>query len=355
MADTKSLAQRRSDGVWRARPRRWPFPLWLALFYPAWALTLWLGGWAHDALAQWPVAAAMVFGSYVAGATPMGGGTVAFPILVLLMDQPPSVGRAFAFAAQSTGMTSAVIFIVASGRPLALRLLRWTMLGSVIGVPIGLAALTPIVPALWVKLIFACLWASFGVLMFARLSEFARFEGVTPVSARFDRSLGLGVGLLGGAGVVAVTGVGIEMLVFTALLLIRRADLKIAIPTAVAGAAFASLVGLVASSALHASDPARHPLSPGVLHAWLAAAPIIVLGAPLGSFMMSVIPRTWTLLFVAALCILQFVWMGADSGLSPGGWAAAVGGVAAANVAFVGLRRAGLRFSAGESSAGAAR
>jgi hypothetical protein len=35
----------------------------------------------------------MAFGSYVAGSTPMGGGTVGFPILVLLFDLPATLGR----------------------------------------------------------------------------------------------------------------------------------------------------------------------------------------------------------------------------------------------------------------------
>ena len=344
-----------SAGVVRARPRRWPFPVWLACFYACWAGVTLLGGYGGAMLERWPIALAMTLGSYVAGATPMGGGTIAFPILVLLFDHPASVGRGFSFAAQATGMTSAAIFIFATGRPVAVRMLRWTMLGSAVGVPLGLVFLTPIVPEVAVKLTFAALWASFGVMTIRRVFEFSRVEGVTPVRPAFDRVWGLGIGLIGGACVAAITGVGIEMLVFTALVLVRRADLKIAIPTAVTGAAFASLVGLVATALLHRVDPARHPLDPEVFYSWLAAAPIIVLGAPFGSFMMSVIPRAWTLLFVAALSLGQFIWVGAHSRLSAAGWAMAVGGVALASVVLVALRRFGLRLSAGASSAAADR
>lgn len=352
------ITGRRSEpnsGVVRAKPRPWPFAVWLACFYACWAGVVLLGGWGGEMLERWPIAAAMTLGSYVAGATPMGGGTVAFPILVLLFDHPASVGRGFSFAAQATGMTSAAIFIFATGRPVAVRLLGWTMLGSAVGVPLGLAFLTPMAPEIAVKVTFAVLWASFGVMTIRRVFEFSRVEGVTPVRPSFDRTWGLGLGLLGGACVAAVTGVGIEMLVYTSLVLVRRADLKIAIPTAVTAAAFASLIGLIATVVLHRADPVRHPLDPEVFYSWLAAAPIIVLGAPFGSFMMSVIPRTWTLLFVAALSLGQFVWVGTHSRLSGAEWALAVGGVALANVLFIALRRFGLRLSAGAASAAATR
>ena len=41
---------------------------------------------------------------------------------------------------------------------------------------------------------------------------------------------------------------------------------------------------------------------------WLAAAPIVALGAPLGAFMVDWIGRKPTLLFVAVLCVGQFGW-----------------------------------------------
>ena len=44
---------------------------------------------------HWGIAAAMAAGSYVAGSTPMGGGTVGFPVLVLLFDQSGAIGRRY--------------------------------------------------------------------------------------------------------------------------------------------------------------------------------------------------------------------------------------------------------------------
>ena len=63
-----------------------PFYAWLLLFYSAWVVLVFYGGYLETVLLHWPMALAMALGSYVAGSTPMGGGTVGFPVLVLLMD-----------------------------------------------------------------------------------------------------------------------------------------------------------------------------------------------------------------------------------------------------------------------------
>jgi uncharacterized membrane protein YfcA len=141
---------------------RW-FVLWLCGFYATWlAIVLW-GDHLRTVLAHWPIALAMAAGSYVAGSTPMGGGTVGFPILVLLFDLPATLGRDFGFAIQSVGMTSASIFILCAGRPIEWRMLRWAMLGSLVATPPAVAFLAPHVDDLSAKLLFSVAWASFGL------------------------------------------------------------------------------------------------------------------------------------------------------------------------------------------------
>ena len=66
----------------RARSMR-VWYIWLAAFYALW-LTLNFGfGYFQQTKEHWPIALAMALGSYVAGSTPMGGGTIGFPVLVL--------------------------------------------------------------------------------------------------------------------------------------------------------------------------------------------------------------------------------------------------------------------------------
>ena len=76
-------------------------------------------------LEHWGIAFTMALGSYAAGSTPMGGGTVGFPVLVLLFDEAPTLGRDFSFAIQSIGMTSASIFILCRKQPIEWPMLRW--------------------------------------------------------------------------------------------------------------------------------------------------------------------------------------------------------------------------------------
>ena len=279
----------------------WLWLLWLAGFYALWLyLVVGLGYWP-EAKAHWPIAVAMAIGSYAAGSTPMGGGTVGFPVLVLLFELPATLGRDFSFAVQAIGMTSASIFILARRQPIAWAMLKGAMLGSLIGTPLGIWLIAPYIPGLWIKLVFAVVWASFGILHLYRINEIAGHSGMTEFNEKWDFKVGCWIGLLSGAAVASVTGVGIDMVLYTALVLLCRTDLKIAIPTSVIIMAFTSVLGVIVKSLTTG-------MQAGVFENWLAAAPVVALGAPLGVFIVALVGRKPTLLVVALLCVLQFVW-----------------------------------------------
>jgi uncharacterized membrane protein YfcA len=279
----------------------WVWFLWLAVFYAGWSWLVFVQDRWAVAQAHWPIALAMALGSYVAGSTPMGGGTIGFPILVLLFGMPASLGRDFSFAVQSIGMVSASIFILARRQPLAWSMLQGSMVGSLIGTPLGIVFIAPLIPELWIKIVFAVIWASFGILHFYRISEIAANEGMTEFDERWDFRVGAVIGAFAGATVAAVTGVGIDMMLYAALVLLCRADLKIAIPTSVVIMAFTSVLGVAVKSATTG-------LQPGAFDNWLAAAPVVALGAPLGVFVVEMVGRKPTLLVVAVLCVGQFIW-----------------------------------------------
>jgi uncharacterized membrane protein YfcA len=284
-------------------PKRylWIWLLWLAVFYLVW---LWLlqadGAWLA-AVTHWPMALAMAVGSYAAGSTPMGGGTVGFPVLVLLFDMPATLGRDFSFAVQSIGMVSAAIFILARRQPLAWAMLKGAIAGGIIGTPIGIIFFAPLIPELWIKVTFAVLWGSFGVLHLYRINEISGNIGMTEFDEQWDLRVGFTLGLAASLFAVSVTGVGIDMMLYAALVLLCRADLKIAIPTSVVIMALASIYGVVIKSVTHSWQP-------GVYENWLAAAPVVALGAPLGVFIVDRLGRKPILLIVATLCVGQFVW-----------------------------------------------
>jgi len=120
---------------------------------------------------HWPMSLVMIAGSLVAGSTPMGGGTVAFPILVLVFHQPPANARNFGLIIQALGMTSALLFLVGRKVPLPFRLLMGSTGGAAVGLLLGTFLIGPNLQSSLVKLLFSCLWMSFGLLTLARNTE----------------------------------------------------------------------------------------------------------------------------------------------------------------------------------------
>jgi uncharacterized protein len=302
------------------------FWVWLSAWYAAWLVIVFLGGHTATLADHWPIALAMALGSYFAGSTPMGGGTIGFPVLVLVLGESASLGRDFSLAVQSIGMTSAAVFILASRRPVEWRLLGWTLLGVTVATPLAAALIAGRISDTWLKMIFAVIWCSFGLMHFVKMREIVSREGVTRTTTGLDREIGLVVGVLGG-GLAAIVGVGVDMVLYAVLVLLYRADLKVAIPTSVIAMAYASVVGVGSHAALGTLDPE-------IFGHWLAAAPVVAIGAPLGAVIVQRLPRTPTLLIVSALCVVQYVWMLART--KPEGWALAFafGGIVVFNAVF---------------------
>jgi uncharacterized membrane protein YfcA len=278
-----------------------PFFAWLVLFYAGWLILVVSGGYLQTVLQHWPMAAAMAAGSYVAGSTPMGGGTVGFPVLVLLMDLPATLGRDFSFAIQAVGMTSASIYIFCSRQELEWPMLRAALPGALVGTPLGILFVAPLASDLFIKLLFAAMWCSFGLLHLRRINEISGYQGMTPHDKSFDHKVGLIVGFFGGLTIASITGVGIDMFIYMFLVLWCHADLKIAIPTSVVLMAFTSLVGISAKLLTGG-------VQPGTFENWLAAAPVVAVGAPFGALVVSRVGRRPTLIVVSVLCVLQFIW-----------------------------------------------
>lgn len=317
-----------------------PFALWLGAFYTIWLIVVATGGHWQAVRAHWPISLAMAIGSYFAGSTPMGGGTVGFPVLVLLLGEPATLGRDFSFAIQSIGMVSASIFILCRRQPVEWTMLKWGIVGSAIGTPLGVIFLAPLAPDIVIKVFFAIIWASFGVLHFWKLNDIASQHGAVSADRKFDRIAGLIVGLLGGSVAAAITGVGIDMMIYAVLVLVCRADLKIAIPTSVILMAATSLIGI-------AVRLLSRNLSDELFFNWLAAAPIVAIGAPLGAWIVTFIGRKPTLIVVSVLCLIQFIWTCFNEWrtLGIGGVLAALIAVGLFNLVFIELYRLGDRLA----------
>lgn len=288
-----------SDPLQLGKPRLWIFACWLAVFYSAWALLVVGQGLFGTVESHWPIAASMAAGSYFAGSTPMGGGTVGFPVLVLLFDHPASMGRNFGFAVQSIGMVSASIYILAARKRVDWGVLKMALPVSLLTTPIAAAWIAPRVPSQTAALTFAVVVAAFGLVHLYRLRDVVSCTGVAS-EPRDGALLGLVVGVVGSV-VASLTGVGIDMLVYIGMVALARVDLRVAIPTSVILMAFTSVVGIASNAALGTVDRS-------VFENWLAAAPVVAVGAPFGAVVVTYISRTKTLLVTSVLCVAQLVW-----------------------------------------------
>lgn len=310
-----------------------PFLTWLVVFYSVWLGIVVVGEYGSVLASHWGIAVAMMLGSYVAGSTPMGGGTVGFPVLVLLFDQPGSLGRNFGLAIQSIGMVSASIYILTTRKRLDWGLLRPTLIGSLIGTPLGAMFVAPIMPDLWVKLTFAVIWASFGIMHLLKLRELIRHTGENTRFRSWDFGIGLAVGVLGGVA-SSITGVGIDMMLYATMVLLFQADLKISTPSSVIAMAFTSVLGISTNILLGQIDPARYRIDPEVFYCWLAAAPVVAIGAPLGAWVVHRIPRVPTLIFISLLCLGQFFWTLIEEQVQGAALVGAIAGVLCMNAIF---------------------
>jgi uncharacterized membrane protein YfcA len=290
-----------------AAPGRWrhAFALWLVVVYTVWAGVVVVGGLWPTVRSHWPIAVAMAGGSFVAGSSPVAGGTVGFPVLVYVFDHPARLGRDFSLAIQSVGMVSASLYILTRRRVVEWRLLRFALLGAALAMPAGYFWVAPRVGDATVKVLFSVVYASFGLLHLFRLREIVGNQGPSRTRYAADPTVGLATGVMGGL-LASLIGVGADILLYGVLVLLYHADVKVAIPTSVLLMAFTSVVGLLCAT-LTAGGPA--PGRTGLLEVvpyWLAAAPVVAVGGPLGSLVSRRVPRGAILGFVAVLCLAQY-------------------------------------------------
>ena len=182
-----------------------------------------------------------------------------------------------------------------------------------LGTPMGLMLLGNRMPSLWVQGIFSLLWGGFGILHLLKISVMSlpSFERLVP-HAR-TRWMGLLIGFVGGSTVASLTGVGIDMILYMVLVIYYRADLKTAIPTSVVLMAMTSVIGLFTQCAMGQLDSQ-------IWGHWLAAAPVVAVGAPFGAWVVSRMGREFSILLVSLLCLFQFAGFCCVNGGSGVGW-----------------------------------
>ncbi len=257
--------------------RRALYPCALVTVLAAWLVAMTAAGkWGiFDQL--WPASLTMAFGSFVAGSTPVGGGAVAFPVFTKALAIEPAEARTFSLMIQSVGMTMASIFIFGHRIRIYGRVLA-------IAVPFGMAghALGTFAPALpypYPRLLFTMVALVFGVSLFS--SHWLLRWHPSPIDAPFRprraESTHIALAAALGGGIATTTGSGVDVLIFIVMALAFGLHEKRAIPTSVIAMTAVSLFGF-------ALRGTTGRIEPPVWDYWLACAPIVAVGAPLGAY-----------------------------------------------------------------------
>ena len=164
------------------------------------------------------------------------------------------------------------------------RYIRWASLGGFPGLVLGSVFLAPMLPSDVIKLSFTMMVGSFGVVL-CLLNRTDKVRHVTiPFWGHKARIFSLWAGLWGGT-ISGLVGSGMDIVCFSVLVLLFGMCEKVSTPTSVILMAINAIAGFV----LH--QFVLNDFTAPVTHYWLAAVPIVVVGAPIGAIICSSMNR----------------------------------------------------------------
>jgi uncharacterized membrane protein YfcA len=243
----------------------------------------------------------MVFGSFIAGSSPEGSASVAYPIFTLYLGIIPDVARNFAFAIQSIGMTAASIYILNKKIPLDWNYIIYVTLGGLFGLVLGTYYLVPHVLPVYAKLIFVSLWLAFGIVLFLenRKSQRVIFEKIIDFRNMDIINL-LVFGFIGG-GISSLFGTGINIFTFCFLVIYYKVNEKVATPSSIIIMTVETIAGFV----LHALI--MQDIAVQTYDMWLSCIPIVIFFAPLGTYLVHKISRHSFTTFLYVIFFVQYI------------------------------------------------
>ena len=306
---------------------------WLppVLFTAGWVIFVLASGHLDRVLGHWRTSLTMVFGSFVAGSTPQGGGAVAFPVFTKVLEIPAAVARSFSLSIQATGMVMASISILIAGRRVDKRAMGLGIAGGAVGFLLGLFLLTDQSTPFWnsripdpyVKVTFTMAIAALAYIVFLCFNNGA--HGVDGVSQWQPRGTAVMLAMAVTGGVfTSLAGSGSDVFLFVFIVLIAGVHPKVGVPTSIITMAVISTLGFVILGLMDGQlsvqlDAAGDVVAVGdtvfdeavsgtrfdLYGIWLAAAPIVVWGAPFGSWVASVVTPRTLIIFVGLMALLE--------------------------------------------------
>lgn len=337
----KTPASAEPQRSFAARFMRHPTVISALVVWICWLTIMSIGDLWWILAEYWPISLTMAVGSFIAGASSEGGGAVAFPVFTLGFGIAPPVARDFSLMIQSVGMTSAAITIIMLRIPVAWQAILYGGLGGIFGIVLSLEFVAPNLAAPYAKTFFTACWLSFGTALLLINWFNTRGVGMREKLPDNDPALPWLLGAAGFAGgiISGITGTGIDILTFSLIVLAFRLSERIATPTSVILMAMNSLVGF----AWKGIGPSSIPISPDAWNFWLAAVPIVVVGAPIGAMFIRNKPRHVILGILLTAIVVQYVAALILIPQTPQLIAFNIATFALGSIAFIGLGRHGLR------------
>lgn len=248
----------------------------------------------------WYITITMFFGSIIAGGTSLGGGAVAFPVFTKLLHIPPHEAKIFSLAIQSVGMSAASLTIYFSKIRVEWRVIFFGSIGGFIGILGGLS-ISFWFPTDIIKMSFTLMLTSFAVTLFI-VNFYQQEKKINRLQSwgKNERNICLIAGIIGGI-FSGLVGNGIDIILFSIMILAWRLSEKIATPTSVILMAINAIFGLFWQVFI------RHDFPLIVQNYWFAAIPIVVIGAPLGAVICSNLQRQTIANILIVLILVELI------------------------------------------------
>ncbi len=260
-------------------------------------------------LLQYPqalIAPIMSLGSFVAGATFLGGGAVAFPALTKILGTDPQTAKTFSFAIQSVGMTSASFYILTRIQVFPIKFMLLYIVAATLGVITSLTYFQDVFSSANIRVGFTLFVLCFFIIYLKthkNISAHPELKSTTSPFSHHNISLSLkaiGITLLCGffGGTISgLLGSGADLMAFCLLTLFFHVEIKLATQLSVIIMAMLSIIG-VSTEIIQHGEVAHE-----VKTLWIIAAPVVLLGAPLGAVFCRRTTSTYLIIFI--LCIVS--------------------------------------------------
>jgi uncharacterized membrane protein YfcA len=251
----------------------------------------------------------MSLGSFVAGSTFLGGGVVAFPALTKMLGFDPASAKIFSLAIQSVGMTSASIYVIAKTPAIPYKFIFISIIAGGLGVAISLFYFQSLFASTDIRLSFTLFVLCSLVIylwLFKHNSIFSKYPDLSDSRSQLSccdfNSVAIIFisGFLGGV-ISGFIGSGADLMVFCLLSLYFHIDLKNATKISIIIMAAVSIIGIIFQIVAVGNLP------PEIMNLWVLAAPVVLLGAPIGAIFLKKVKPTTLLIFIAVIVMVEII------------------------------------------------